>query len=303
MKMKASGNGSTNLEGFFGEVRPAVDETLDRLLPAEDAPPAVLHQAMRYSVFAGGKRLRPLLCVAGYFAFRDDWRRVLPVAATLELVHTYSLIHDDLPSMDDDDLRRGIPSCHKVYGEAMAILAGDGLLTLAFETLAQADFAGDQIRQVIATLARAAGTERGMIAGQVMDLAAEGNRADQAELETIHRHKTGALLEASIGIGAYLADAGETAMASIADYGRKVGLAFQIVDDILDETASSGTLGKTSGKDREQRKATYPSVHGIEASHRMVGSITAQARESARPLGDRAELLVDIADYLENRSN
>ena len=301
--MKASGNGSTNLEGFFDEVRPAVEEILDRLLPAEDASPAVLHQAMRYSVFAGGKRLRPLLCVAGYFAFRDDWRRVLPVATTLELVHTYSLIHDDLPSMDDDDLRRGIPSCHKVYGEAMAILAGDGLLTLAFETLAQADFAGDQVRDVITTLARAVGTEQGMIAGQVMDLAAEGHMTDQAELESIHRHKTGALLEASIGIGAYLADAGATAMASIADYGRKVGLAFQIVDDILDETASSGALGKTSGKDREHRKATYPSVHGIEASRRMVGSITAQARESARPLGDRAELLVDIADYLENRSN
>ena len=292
-----------NLEGFFDEVRPAVDETLDGLLPAEDAPPPALHQAMRYSVFAGGKRLRPLLCIAGYSAFRDDWRRVLPVAATLELVHTYSLIHDDLPSMDDDELRRGIPSCHKVYGEAMAILAGDGMLTLAFATLAQADFTGAQVRDVTARLARAAGTERGMIAGQVMDLAAEGNRVEDAELESIHRHKTGALLEASIGIGAYLADAGGAAMASIAFYGGKIGLAFQIVDDILDETASSDTLGKTSGKDRKQGKATYPSLHGIEASRRMVGSITAQARESARALGDRAELLVDIADYLENRSN
>ncbi len=301
--MKTSENGGANLEAFFDQVRPAVDETLDRLLPAADAPPAALHQAMRYSVFAGGKRMRPLLCVAGYSAFRDDWRRILPVSSTLELVHTYSLIHDDLPSMDDDDLRRGIPSCHKVHGEAMAILAGDGLLTLAFETLAMTDFTGEQIRHVTARLARAAGTSRGMIAGQVMDLAAEGNSIDQAELESIHRHKTGALLEASLEIGSYLADAGEAAMASIGDYGRKVGLAFQIVDDILDETASSDTLGKTSGKDRKQRKATYPSVHGIETARKMVGRITAQARESTRTLGDRAELLVHIADYLEKRSN
>lgn len=301
--MKPSSSDSVNVEGFLGEVRPAVDEMLGNLIPEDVVHPQTLHQAMRYSVFAGGKRLRPSLCIAAYSVFQDEWQRVLPVAATLELIHTYSLIHDDLPSMDDDDWRRGIPSCHKVYGEAIAILAGDGLLTLAFETLAKSEFKDGEVRNIISWLSEASGTRKGMIAGQVKDLEAAGSIVDEAELESIHSHKTGALLETSISVGAYLGGAEESEMTSIACYGSKIGLAFQIVDDILDETISSHKLGKTSGKDRKQGKATYPSVLGIEASRRLVSRITAQACESVRPMGDRAELLLQIASYLEKRLN
>ncbi len=295
---------TTSVGEFFGEVRPAIDQALSALMPDADQCPPVLAEAMRYSVFAGGKRLRPALCIAAYRAFRDDWPRVLSVAASFELIHTYSLIHDDLPSMDDDDFRRGIPSCHRKFGEAVAILAGDALLTLAFETISRCDeFAPERILGASAMLGAAAGSSKGMIAGQILDLEAEGVSVGGDELESIHRYKTGAMLEASIEVGAYLSGAADGEMDPIGVYGRKIGLAFQIVDDILDETVSGDALSKTPGKDRKQQKATYPALHGIDASRQMVGRLTAAARDSTRALGPRAWLLRDIADYLESRSN
>lgn len=292
------------LSNFFNEVRPAVDATLDRLLPSADASPSPIHEAMRYSVFAGGKRLRPALCVAAYSVFQPEWTKVLPAASAIEMVHTYSLIHDDLPSMDDDDFRRGRPSCHKKFGEATAILAGDGLLTLAFETLAsQRNFAADRMLRVLWLLAGAAGTSRGMIAGQVMDLAAEGAPVGPAQLESIHRFKTGALINASLHIGAYLGGASAGELEIVSDFGGKVGLAFQIVDDILDETESNEALGKTAGKDREKKKVTYPALHGLGPSRAMVRQLTDDARAIARRLGGAAGVLADMAGYLETRSN
>jgi len=294
----------SRLGAFFDRVKPGVEDALDRILPAASAPPAVVHEAMRYSVFAGGKRLRPVLALAAYSAFRPDWDRALPVAAALELVHTYSLIHDDLPAMDDDDFRRGQPSCHRKFGEAVAILAGDALLTLAFETIAGCPaFPPARIVEAVGMLARAAGTREGMIAGQVRDLGAQGAPVDPEALEAIHRAKTGALVEASLAIGAHLAGAGTDPMARLAAYGRRIGLAFQIMDDILDETAPAGDLGKTPGKDRAQEKATYPGLYGVEESRRMVRRITSEARDQARELGEGAGLLVEIGAYLESRTH
>ena len=293
-----------NLSAFFDQVRPRVEDALDQVLPTVNTEPCGLHEAMRYSVFAGGKRLRPLLCVAAYRTFMDDWPRVLRAAAAIELIHTYSLIHDDLPAMDDDDLRRGQPSCHRKYGEATAILAGDGLLTLAFGALSQvSDFPAEKLLDVIGMLGKAAGTSEGMIAGQVMDLEAQGSGIDQDHLESIHRSKTGALLGTSVRVGAHLAGAGAAEMDAVADYGRSIGLAFQIVDDILDETAPSLVLGKTSGKDRRQEKATYPALHGLDDSRRKVETLTGEARGYAISLGTRAHLLSEFAGYLESRSN
>lgn len=259
---------------------------------------------MRYSVFAGGKRLRPLLSVEGYRAFRDDWPRVLTVAAAIELIHTYSLIHDDLPAMDDDDVRRGQPSCHRKYGEAVAILAGDGLLTLAFESISrEPEFPAPALLEVVGMLGQAAGTSTGMVAGQMMDLEAEGSIVDGGHLESIHRLKTGALLGTSITVGAHLAGAGDADMIAVTAYGRCIGLALQIVDDILDETAPSLVLGKTPGKDRRHGKATYPGLYGIEDSRRMVGTLTGEARSHAARLGTRPHLLGSFAEYLETRTN
>lgn len=288
----------------FEQVRPAVESCLGELLGPQNSGGSRVRDAMRYSVFAGGKRLRPLLCVAGYRVFRTDWDRILPVAAAIEFIHTYSLIHDDLPSMDDDDFRRGVPSCHRKFGEAVAVLAGDGLLTLAFETLArQADFPAPRMLRVVSLLARASGAREGMIAGQVLDLDAEGAEVDAERLEAIHRRKTGALLHASVRAGAYLAEASGEELDALDAYGKEIGLAFQVVDDILDETASGRSLGKTPGKDRRQRKATYPGLYGLEGARRIAGEVTARARASVESLGSKARLLVDIADYLESRSH
>jgi geranylgeranyl diphosphate synthase type II len=295
---------TANITTFFEQVLPAVEETLDHILPPETQIPTKLHLAMRYSVFAGGKRLRPGLCVAGYSAFRPDWKNILPVAASLELVHTYSLIHDDLPAMDDDDFRRGMPSCHRKFGEAIAILSGDALLTLAFETLACCNrFSPERMLAALAMLAQASGTQSGMIGGQVLDLEAAGSPVAADHLDLIHRSKTGALIEASIVLGAHLAEAGPEAMQQIRAYGQRIGLAFQIVDDILDETGKEHDLGKTPGKDRDQSKATYPLIHGNEESRRMLREITAKAHESISGLGQGAALLMEIADYVETRSH
>lgn len=292
----------TEIRSFLDTVRPVIDSELNQLLPAEDVSPSDLHRAMRYSVLAGGKRLRPALCVAAYSIYHTDYRPMLPVAAALEMAHTYSLIHDDLPAMDDDDFRRGIPSCHKKFGEAMAILAGDALLTLAFETVASCThFEASRLIAAIGRLAAALGTREGMIAGQVLDLAAEGRRLSTLELESIHRSKTGALMSASVWLGGWLGGAELTELDALLQFGQRLGLAFQIVDDVLDETESRDVLGKTAGKDRERGKATYPALLGIDQSRRYVRDLTENARECLRPLGQRAELLIGISEVLETR--
>jgi geranylgeranyl diphosphate synthase type II len=294
----------TEIQSFLDSVRPVIDATLEQLLPPETVSPSTLHAAMRYSVFAGGKRLRPALCIASYGIYHEDYAPILPVACALELAHTYSLIHDDLPAMDDDDFRRGLPSCHKKYGEAMAILAGDALLTLAFETIVSSShFGADRLNQATLHLSRALGTRDGMISGQVLDLAAEGRELSVSELEDIHRSKTGALLSTSVWIGAWLAGANTGELDALLRFGQKIGLAFQIVDDVLDVTESLETMGKATGKDRKRRKATYPALLGIEQSRRSVRELTAQAREALLPLARRAELLIGISEFLETRCN
>jgi len=290
----------TDVFSFLDRVRPDIDAALDGLLPSESTSPTQIHQAMRHSVFAGGKRLRPALCVAGFSIFHHDFKPILPVSAAIEMVHTYSLIHDDLPAMDDDDYRRGVPSCHKKFGEATAILAGDGLLTLAFETMARcAGFPNYALLHATAELARALGTRNGMIAGQVLDLEAEGQVLRKDQVEAIHAAKTGALLSRSVWMGAYLGGASEAEADSVLTYGCKIGLAFQIMDDVLDETESDETLGKTAGKDRAHRKATYPAVFGLDESRRMIRQLTEEACEIVRPLASPA--LIEIAGFLENR--
>jgi geranylgeranyl diphosphate synthase type II len=286
---------NSEINEFLERVRPAIDTSLDTLLPSDSTSPSEIHRAMRYSIFSGGKRLRPALCVAGYSVYQDDWLPVLPAASAIEMVHTYSLIHDDLPAMDDDDFRRGRPSCHKQFGEAIAILAGDGLLTQAFETLARCNhFQPNQLVEVIGRLSRASGTREGMIAGQVLDLQAEGRNVSLAEVDAIHRSKTGALFAASVWIGAFLGGARVNEQRIIGEYGERIGLAFQIVDDILDERA---------GNDRDQNKATYPALNGQEGSRLMVRKLTGEASQLVTPLGDRARVLVQIAAFLETRSH
>jgi geranylgeranyl diphosphate synthase type II len=244
------------------------------------------------------------LCIASYGLYHEDYRAILPVASALELAHTYSLIHDDLPSMDNDDFRRGRLSCHKKFGEALAILAGDALLTLTFETIASCSyFEPSRLNQTIVRLASALGTRDGMIAGQVLDLAAEGQMLNSAELEAIHRSKTGALLSTSVWIGGWLAGATPNELDALLRFGQKIGLAFQIVDDVLDVTESRETLGKTAGKDKVRGKATYPALVGLEHSRRTVRDLTEQAREVILPLGNRAQLLVGISEFLETRCN
>jgi geranylgeranyl diphosphate synthase type II len=237
-----------NIQEYLAGQRELIDRELDRLVPPDSAPPEVLHRAMRYSLFAGGKRIRPILCLEAARTIRDDIEGAASAACSLELIHTYSLIHDDLPALDNDDYRRGKPTSHKMFGEAMAILTGDALLTLAFEVLARIESApGDHKSRMIAELARAAGTVGGMIAGQVFDLEGEHRAPDPVLLESIHRAKTGAMLGASVRLGALYAGAGAAQFDALSCYGEHIGLAFQIVDDILDVEESSEALGKTAG--------------------------------------------------------
>jgi geranylgeranyl diphosphate synthase type II len=285
------------LNEYLSEQQRRVDAELNRLVPSEDTPPAVIHRAMRYSLFAGGKRIRPVLCIAAAQAVREaEPEGLLAVAASLEMIHTYSLIHDDLPALDNDDLRRGRPTNHKVFGEAMAILAGDSLLTFAFEVLGSAGTAR-QVRE----LASASGTNGGMIGGQVFDLEGEGKPPTAALLEQIHRAKTGALLRASVRLGALHAGATEAQLGALSCYGEHIGLAFQIVDDILDIEQTSEALGKTAGKDVAQQKITFPAVYGLEASHRMAEEERLRAHESLASFGPSARRLREIADLVVER--
>ncbi len=286
------------------EMRGRVDEELDRLLPpAEHFPPSI-HQAMRYSVFAGGKRLRPILCMESGRLFRGDADELLRLGSALELVHTYSLIHDDLPALDNDDLRRGKPSCHRAFGEATAILAGDALLTLAFEAIATPGSTCDACRlRVIQELAHAIGTKAGMVGGQVMDLETTGRPTDAPTLDYIHAAKTGAFIRVAVRCGALVAQAGEDGLARLTAYGEKVGLAFQIADDLLDVLGTSEALGKTAGKDSEQHKATYPALHGIAESRRIAARLVEEACAALEPYGERAQTLQGIAQFLIARTS
>ncbi len=281
-----------------------IDRELDRLVPAESVPPEMLHRAMRYSLFAGGKRIRPVLCLEAAYAVCEGVPGVETAACSLEFIHTYSLIHDDLPALDNDDYRRGKLTSHKVFGEAMAILTGDALLTLAFETLSKMDGVPDDRKtRAIAELATAAGTVGGMIGGQVADLEGEGKPPNAQLLESIHRAKTGALLRASVRMGAIYAGADARQLEAISRFGEHIGLAFQIVDDILDVEESSEALGKTAGKDAQQHKITFPAVYGLEESHRMAERERQCAHQAVGIFGARAHRLRELADLIVQRKS
>jgi len=263
----------------------------------------VIHRAMRYSLFAGGKRIRPLLAMAAAEAVSDHPDGIENAACALELIHTYSLIHDDLPALDNDDLRRGRPTCHKVFGDAMAILAGDALLTLAFEVLAKLpDVGPDRRILLVSDLATASGTVGGMIGGQVNDLEGEGQDPTPELLDRIHRAKTGALLRASVRMGAIYAGAGDLQLTAITCFGEHIGLAFQIVDDVLDVEQSSEALGKTAGKDARQKKITFPAVYGLERSRAMAEQERLAAHMALEPFGDHATRLKQLADLVVQRT-
>ncbi len=275
-----------------------VDRALDRFLPKAKTKPSTLHVAMRYSLFAGGKRLRPALALATAEACGGATAAALPHAAAVECIHTYSLIHDDLPCMDDDDLRRGRPTNHKVYGEGVAVLAGDALLTVAFEILAEAQpTARYPIAALIGELAHAAGS-RWLIGGQVADLEGEGRALSGDDLKYIHRCKTAALLTTSVRLGAMSANATPKELAAVTDFGQSLGLAFQVIDDILDVTQTTEKLGKTAGKDVKATKATYPAIMGMEKSRSEAHRLTKRAHSALKPLGSKAGRLREFADYL-----
>ncbi len=275
-----------------------VDQALDRFLPRAATKPATIHKAMRYSLFAGGKRLRPILALAAAEACGGSLEKALPAACAVECIHTYSLIHDDLPCMDDDDLRRGRPTSHKVFGEGIAVLAGDALLTIAFEILAQAEPASRyKTAALIRELADAAGS-RWLIAGQVLDLEGEGKKTSREQLKFIHRSKTAALLTSSIRLGAMSANATTAKLENLTTLGQTLGLAFQIIDDILDVTQTTEKLGKTAGKDVAATKATYPAIFGLERSRAEAHRLTAAAHSALGPFGAKAAKLREIADHL-----
>jgi geranylgeranyl diphosphate synthase, type II len=278
-----------------------IDRALDRFLPKENAAPATLHKAMRYSLFAGGKRLRPILCLAAAEACGGLRAAAMPLACALECIHTYSLVHDDLPSMDNDDFRRGRATCHKVFGDGIAILAGDALLTIAFEIVAQAKGSRRyDVRALLHEIAVAAGSRR-LIAGQVADLEAEGKPVTRAQLRYIHQNKTAAILTSSVRLGAMSANATQKQLAAITEFGQALGLAFQVIDDILDVTQTSEKLGKSAGKDAAAQKATYPAVIGLDKSRAEAQRLTKKAHVALASFGHKAEQLHALANYLLER--
>lgn len=290
-----------NLPSFFDSDLEQVDAALQRLLPAALTHPASIHEAMRYSVFAGGKRIRPILCMEAARIFAPDATASLYPGCAIEFIHTYSLIHDDLPALDNDDLRRGKPTCHKKFGDAIAILAGDALLTLAFETIGAAPVEASLRIKMLLEIAAAAGTVDGMVGGQVADLEAEGKGVAPEMLEYIHRSKTAALIRASVTTGAICAGAPEADVAKLRHFGETIGWAFQVTDDILDVEESSAALGKTAGKDVAQQKATYPAVFGLQRSHEIANELSSQAIAELTSYGDRAARLREIAEFLVHR--
>jgi len=292
-----------NLKSRLATLHKQVDRALDRWLPSEKTRPVTLHRAMRYGIFAGGKRLRPILCLAAAEACGGKTAPALPAACAVECIHTYSLIHDDLPCMDDDDLRRGRPTTHKVFGEAIAVLAGDALMTIAFEILAQTRSSKHWgIQDFFLELATSAGSSL-LVGGQVADMEAENRKATPKDLLFIHRGKTAAMIAAGIRLGAMSANATPARVKTLGKFGENLGLAFQIVDDILDVTQSSEQLGKSAGKDASSGKATYPSVFGLEKSRREAARLTRLALKALEPLGGDAEFLRALAGHLLDRKS
>ena len=295
-----------DLKEYLKEKKKLVDKFLDNYLPKADVHPKVLHEAMRYSLFAGGKRVRPILCIASCEAVGGDIDSVLPAASAIELIHTYSLIHDDLPAMDNDDYRRGRLTNHKMYGEAIAILAGDALLTMAFDMLADrklnSRLDSDSLLSIIKILASASGSA-GMVGGQAADIQASGNEVNLPEVEYIHIHKTGALIRASVCIGAIAGNASKDELHVLTRYGECIGLAFQIVDDILDIEGSRDEIGKDVGGDIAKEKVTYPSVIGISESKKLSKELICKAVEAISTLGEKAEPLREIARYIVERKS
>jgi len=286
-------------EAFLETARQFANRRLDEFLPSPRTTPAALHRAMRYSIFAGGKRLRPALVLASAEAVGGTYEGAAPAACAVEMIHTYSLIHDDLPAMDDDDLRRGRPTCHKAFGEALAILAGDALLTRAFEILTQTRQAG-AVPGIVRAIAQGVGTQ-GMVGGQVLDIEGEGKTATLASVLAIHKWKTAALISACCEAGALSGGASRSEYESLAEYGRKIGLAFQVVDDILDVTSSSEALGKTPGKDARAGKATYPAVLGLAKARREAERLLNQALAALKLLGPRARTLEALGYFVVER--
>jgi geranylgeranyl diphosphate synthase, type II len=309
MRMRASSEtqlipDSQAAQAFFTQMRALVDARLGELIPAETIEPQGLHGALRWSVFAGGKRFRPLLLLAAGSAFGARVEDLLDTACALEMVHTYSLIHDDLPAMDDDDLRRGRPTCHVRFGEAVAILAGDVLQTLAFQTIAGDENLSPEVRvRLTSEVARAAGTPQGMVAGQAYDLLAASHDASREELERIHRHKTGALITASARAGAIIAGArpGDGELEALTSYAAQLGLLFQITDDLLDVTATAEDLGKTPGKDERASKATYPALYGIERARERARVAYDEACAALEEIDRPTRLLKSIARFILER--
>ena len=291
------------LDSLLAASRGLVEVELNRLLPPSGAAPEKVHQAIRWSVFAGGKRFRPALLLATGQAFGAAIEQLIKTACAFEMIHTYSLIHDDLPAMDDDDLRRGRPTCHVRFDEATAILAGDALQTLAFQTIADDDHLDASTRiALISELARAAATPEGMVAGQALDMEAEARQVNGAQLQEIHRLKTGALIVGSTRCGAIIGAADEKELAAVTAYGSHLGLLFQITDDLLDLTASAEELGKTPGKDVRSRKATYPALYGIDEAREKALKAHRAACEALEQIDRPTELLHHIVDFILRRT-
>jgi geranylgeranyl pyrophosphate synthase len=294
---------ATDLNGFFAEARGLIDADLQRLLPAETAGPMSIHSAIRWSVFAGGKRFRPILLVATGQTLGARLDLLLSSASALEMIHTYSLIHDDLPAMDNDDLRRGRPTCHVRFGEATAILAGDALQSLAFQTISEEEKLPVLTRvRLCSEIARASGTPAGMVAGQARDLDGESRAVGAAELEQIHNLKTGALVIAAARCGAIIAGASQQELDVVSEYAGYLGLLFQITDDLLDVTATAVDLGKTPGKDARSKKATYPALYGIEATRQRATSVHAYACAALAQIDRPTDRLRAIADFILERN-
>jgi len=294
---------SFDLENYMDARRAEVEEALDRYLPAGQSYPGSLHKAMRYSVFSGGKRFRPILCLASFGASGGKGRGVMPVACAIELIHTYSLIHDDLPCMDDDDLRRGRPTNHKVFGEAIAVLAGDALLTHAIElvvTVAGRELGSETCLRLLEDITRAIGVD-GMVAGQVVDMESEGTKAGEETVSYIHSRKTGALIASTARCGAIAAGADGATIQKMGAYGEKVGLAFQITDDILDVEGGFGELKSGAGLDSQKQKATYPSVHGLQRSKTIAAGLIAEAKAVIADLAEPGLPLMGLADIVVRR--
>lgn len=291
----------SDIESYLEEKGRLIDELLLDYIPSRDTHPSIIHEAMHYSLFSRSKKIRPVMALAVGEALECSPDTIIPFACALEMIHTHSLIHDDLPSMDDDDYRRGKLSSHKIYGEGLAILAGNALLVQAFEIVSRGPGNAEKQLEALNYLCRAIGTKQGLLGGQVMDLTLEGKVFTEEDLNYIHSSKTGALIEASVVGAAILAGADSEQITHFKKYGKKAGLAFQIVDDLLDVTGSTETLGKTTGKDEASEKATYPSLFGIEASRKKAGEMVEEAIAELEWLGDKGQVLAELARFISIR--